>query len=514
MANKTLFKSQNNRVAPISAVNAAGGQCYNLSDEHSLAQYVVTGTFNGAFYSTAEQQLAEVQKLAAKVNPITLAKLAVYGREQGNMKDVPAYLLAVLAARGEIELVKKIFNRVCNNAKMLINFVQIIRSGVTGRKSFGTALKTLIQNWLLEKTPEQLFISSIGHGNPSLKDVVKMVHPKAKNAHQNAMLAYLLDKDYDTALLPEVVNQFETFKKDNTAELPLLPYFVLSNCALSKDNWKTVAGNMPWNTLRMNLNKLAREGVFEDKEIAKKVAEKLASKEEVLRNNAFPYELYNTLLHVENVPNNVRNALQDALDFATENTPSFDGKNVVVCIDVSGSMSSPVTGNRPGSTTKVSCANVAVLFGACLARRNDNVTIITFDNVAREVKVNTRDSVATIASSIPANGGGTDCNAAMQHILRNNLKADLIVMISDNQSWMSFGRTGTAMAESFDKIRRNNKNTKLVLLDIQAYANTQVQDSPNVLNIGGFSDEVWPTIERFVNNEKIDFVKRVNEVKL
>jgi len=47
----------------------------------------------------------------------------------------------------------------------------------------------------------------------------------------------------------------------------------------------------------------------------------------------------------ESVPGAVREALQDAMEVATENVPAVPGQ-VFICPDVSGSMQSPVTGHR------------------------------------------------------------------------------------------------------------------------------------------------------------------------
>ena len=47
----------------------------------------------------------------------------------------------------------------------------------------------------------------------------------------------------------------------------------------------------------------------------------------------------------EGVPEIVRDALQDALEVALENVPELPGR-VYVLLDVSGSMASPITGQR------------------------------------------------------------------------------------------------------------------------------------------------------------------------
>ena len=49
-----------------------------------------------------------------------------------------------------------------DNGRMLRNFVQILRSGQTGRKSLGTAPKRLVQTWLESAGDRQLLNASVG----------------------------------------------------------------------------------------------------------------------------------------------------------------------------------------------------------------------------------------------------------------------------------------------------------------------------------------------------------------
>ena len=44
------------------------------------------------------------------------------------------------------------------------------------------------------------------------------------------------------------------------------------------------------------------------------------------------------------------------------------------------------------------------------------------------------------------------------------------------------------------KIKSQNKNAKLALIDIVPNSSTQVHDDKNVLNVGGFSDSVFEII--------------------
>src|SRR5919205_1398919 len=100
MANKNLFKSLAGKLVPAAdARNEHGAPAYALTPKQALAQYAATGCLGATFYAGAGEQLARALELCEKVEPEFVAKTAVYARERGFMKDMPALLLAVLASK-------------------------------------------------------------------------------------------------------------------------------------------------------------------------------------------------------------------------------------------------------------------------------------------------------------------------------------------------------------------------------------------------------------------------------
>lgn len=526
--NKTVFKTQKNVNYPAATSyrNEAGGLAYRLEDRAALAQLLVTNCFNNTFYSSADDLAKQFNELCNKVDSEFLAKACVYGAENGRMKDSVSFGCAVLANRGPEGLyyLSQIFERVMNT-KRLYGFVQIIRSGVTGRRSFGSAVKRLIQNWINNRDGEGLFKGSIGHSNPSLSDVIKMVRPRPENREREALYAYLIGKECKSRLLPPLVQEFERFKVNPVGTVPAVPFQALSNIKLSTSQWEQLALSMPWNTLRMNLNTLERNGVFNNRSVVRQLAAKLASKDEVARNNVFPYQLMTAYKFAENVPSEINVALQDAVELSTYNVPSYDC-DVAVMVDTSGSMSSPVTGNRLGSTSKFTCVELASLIASTVLRKNPGSKIIPFDTQVHSCKFNPRDSLITNASTLARfGGGGTDCSCALRSLnVSRDWKYDLLFMISDNESWASlnsgyrgysYGRGSYPdMAHEWSVYRKANPKAKMVLLDIQPNTSTQVQSDKNVLNCGGWSDVAFEIVGAFLKGEKDSFVTAINNVNL
>src|SRR5262249_55625351 len=100
MASKTLFASIPGHLLPKpDEINEGGGPAYAFAPKHALAQYAVTGCLNATFYASGTEQLEKVLSLSSEVEPEFVAKTAIYARERGWMKDMPALLCAVLATR-------------------------------------------------------------------------------------------------------------------------------------------------------------------------------------------------------------------------------------------------------------------------------------------------------------------------------------------------------------------------------------------------------------------------------
>lgn len=507
MANKTLFKSLIGKLMPATdAINEERAPAYALSPKHQLAQYAATGCLNTTFYATADEQLAKVLELCADIDAEFIAKTAVFCRGRGFMKDMPALLCAVLSVKDR-ELLARVFPRVIDNAKMLRNFVQIMRSGAVGRKSLGSAPKRLVREWLDARDPATLFKSSVGQ-DPSLTDIVKMVHPKPRDAARDALFGYFIGRDYAFDELPEVARNFEAFKngkQGESREVPDVPFQMLTALELGTAEWTAIARRAPWQMTRMNLNTFARHGVFGQPGMTELIADRLRDGSAIAKARVFPYQLmvaYTMANANADIPKEVCEALQDAMEIAIANVPEFDGK-IFVFPDISGSMHSAVTGYRRGATTAVRCIDVAALLAATVLRKNPRAEVIPFESNVVKVRLNSRDSMMTNAAKLASvGGGGTNCSAPLALLNRRKAKGDLVIFISDYESWVDAGGgRGTATMREWNAFKQRNPNARLACIDVQPYRTVQAVEREDILNVGGFSDQVFEVIAEFARGE-------------
>ncbi len=520
MANKTIFASKQQAKPKTIEYNEAGGRAYKLKSRAALAQLAATGTLNQTFYQNAQVQLDNILNLALEVEPEFVAKTAIYARQKAHMKDTPVVLLALLSEL-DAELFKQVFPLIIDNGKQLRNFVQIMRSGMIGRKSLGSLPKRMVNKWILSASDQQLIAANIGN-SPSLADVLKMTHPKPKTVQHDAFFAYVLGKEYQLVQLPTQVQALEEFRLGTATQVPKVPMQLLTNLNLNAKQWAEIAKNGSWQMLRMNLNTFLRHDVFKIKGMTKIIADKLMDEQAIAKSRVFPYQLMMAWSALaEDMPHEIANALKFAMQRAIANVPKLEG-NVVIAIDVSGSMSSSVTGYRQGATSQLRCVDAAALFASAFKYVNPNIRLMPFDTEVRQLsnfskvqeylkrkhfgkQQNSEIDIFALAKKFASMcGGGTDCSKPLELLVKENAKVDMVIFFSDNESWadqVPRSHRKTGMMHYWKQLKQHNPDAKLVCVDLQPYTTTQMPEHSDVMNVGGFSDTVFQLIESFAKNE-------------
>lgn len=542
MANKRLFSSIFRREPRANALNEAGGAAYAMDPKHALAQVAATGTFGNVYYASAQAQLDELRGLIDQVNDNEfLAKLAVYAREKAFMKDLPAALLVALSTR-DTKLMHQVFDRVVDNGRVLRTVFQMVRSGQFGRKSLASSMQRAFQRWLNEASVSKLLSASIGN-DPSLRDVLRLARPTPKDNQRRALFGWLTDKEVSKwapaaeADLPIEVQKLIAYRQASSedvqaqlvADLPAR-WDLLADVASGPAVWKALARRMGPQALRMNLNTLLRHQVLSDPEMVDFVAARLSDAEAIRRSRQFPYQYLAAYLNVSSdVPDKIRQALNQAAEIACGNIPVLPGP-VLIGVDTSGSMSSPVSGFRGrGATSRMRCVDVAALFAAAVLRKNPDSVVVPFDTQAYDVSMDPADTILSLAKRLAKfGGGGTDCSIPLR-VANERYKRRAfagVVLVSDNESWVYANRAfamspdgGTGVMREWLKFEKHQRQLgvpqpKLICIDIQPYTTAQVPERANILNIGGFSDAVFQVVASFLADDSARFVAEVEAIEL
>ena len=470
------------------------------SPEHTLARLAVTGTFHGTFHAAAEERLARARDLADQVSPELVAKVAAYCREHRKEVDLPALLVANLAAR-DVATMNRVFTRVVDDGATLRSFVRIVRSGVTGRKSFGSAPKRALRAWFAARTPDVVFRHSIGQ-DPSMSDVIKMVRPPPRNdegeadAVREALYGYLIGKSVDSSALPPLAKAFDAFKRGE-GPVPDVPFEMLTALPLRAEHWTDLATKMTASQLRVHLTTLARLGILDAPELEAIVATTLADAEGYRHGRVMPFDVLASLRTAdERVPASILSALALGLEHATANVPRLDGR-VVIAPDVSGSMRRSLGGAR------LRLLDVAALVTAVVLRRSTEAKVAPFadDVLELDPPPTARDPVLATLDRLGALPiGNTRC--PLERLVPASF--DLLVVVTDALIDLA----------QWDAIRAASPDARLVVVDLRRFPRP-FPYRPDVLHVAGFSDSVFDVLTPFVRGDlQADHLRAIESVVL
>jgi 60 kDa SS-A/Ro ribonucleoprotein len=132
-------------------------------------------------------------------------------------------------------------------------------------------------------------------------------------------------------------------------------------------------------------------------------------------------------------------------------------------------------------------------------RKNPGAKVLPFERDVVKLVLNPRDSVMTNAQALASiGGGGTNCSAPLALLNKERAQVDLVILVSDNESWVDARRGGaTQTMIEWEALKQRCPNARLVCIDIQPNATTQAVERADILNVGGFSDAVFTMLAKF-----------------
>lgn len=123
-------------------------------------------------------------------------------------------------------------------------------------------------------------------------------------------------------------------------------------------------------------------------------------------------------------------ALERAFGHAFESV-ELTGRSFVVGVDVSGSMGWGEVWGVPGLTQRLAAA----CFAMTLVRTEPDVRTMAFAHEFRPLDLGPRSRLAEIAEAMDVmDFGGTDCALPMLWALENRVRADVFVVLTDNET--------------------------------------------------------------------------------
>lgn len=460
--------------------NRSGYEAYIMDDRDHLVTAVLTTMFGEPmYYGSTDSEIVELAVKFAKTDPDFLARLTVYARREMNMRSV-SHVLASVIAREAAEYTRVVLRNIIIRPDDITEIMSCYLA-MYG-KPFPNAMKREIASVIQKFNEYDLAKYNGGKKSLKLRDVLRITHPVPKDAETEVMFKKLLE---------------------GTLEVPYTWETELSAKGNKKEVWNEliVSGKVGYMALLRNLRNIVKCQANVDD-----VLRIISDPERVKKSRQLPfrfYSAYRTLYANGLMTDEIKNALENALESSIDNMEKIPGRTLIA-IDVSGSMDYYVSGN-----SGVTCRDIASLLGAMASRICEDSVICRFDYSNAKwgtfgekgyciEQYGKYDSIIDIADR-SFNGGGTDLSLPMKYALeedptRKRHPFDRIIYFSDNECNNCFNGQNKPVQGMADKYRKQyNKNFWVHAVDLRGYGTQQFIGKRFNL-IAGWSESVLPFI--------------------
>jgi hypothetical protein len=347
-------------------------------------------------------------------------------------------------------------------------------------------------------------------------DVIELVHPSPKDSVQSDLFKFALDRRRDASAEPseslvmlQKRKEFLALSGSDKRKLvdSGLAADVLAEAGLTWEvlgstieggmdakAWEAVIPSMGYMALLRNLRNFEEKGVSEA--VLAQVAARIADPAEVAKSRQLPFrflaayyatmgidrEGYDSYYgHKPVVTGSLRFAfpLEQALKASLGNVPSLKGKTLIL-VDRSGSM-----WHENSKNTKMNFADSAAIFGAALALRAEDATLVQYGDTSEEIKFNKNASVLSLIDQFKGLGGTATGKAMQTHY---NSSDDRVILITDEQA-NGFSGWGSRVSAS-DVV---SANTPLYTFNLVGYK-AGAAEKANRVTLGGLTDQSFKLI--------------------
>ena len=522
-------------------VNAMGEQAYQLSAKEELVSTCMTTFLSGDHYYETEKEVVNriIDKLD-QVDPLFAAKLALYVRNEGNLRSVTHLIAATIAksVSGK-EWAKRFYNKIVVRPDDMSEILSAyaVQNGMdlkhirkipnSIKKGFKTALERL--------DAYQIDKYKMNSRQVKMLDLVNLFHPKGTQKNSQAY-HNLVNGESLAGLYASKVLEKEMTK----AGQKTVGKAVEEKQEAKKEAIETVLSNVKGMPV-MNLLRNLRNIIMYAPDSVKEACLQLRNEDKILKSRLLPFRFATAYEEIEKMTysdkkedtsiafesdykntkgssiqfhylkEQVLDAIEDALQISCKNIPELEG-NTAILIDHSGSVRGDGGGSsRVSAFSKTTSAMIGNLFGSMMAYRQKNVYIGLFGDRLIPVKVDRNKRLLDFNKESfkkgEGCGGGTE--QGIYDFFRNAVtekkKIDNIIVFSDCQigsngstSW--YGTRGSERSATFQDLvkqfRKINPFCNIIVVDIRNTRGNNVFYKPErVLNIAGWSTNIFDVIK-------------------
>lgn len=522
-------------------VNAMGEQAYQLSAKEELVSTCMTTFLSGDHYYETEKEVVNriIDKLN-QVDPLFAAKLALYVRNEGNLRSVTHLIAATIAksVSGK-EWAKRFYNKIVIRPDDMSEILSAyaVQNGMDLKhiRKIPNAIKKGFKTALERLDAYQIDKYKMNSRQVKMLDLVNLFHPKGtqKNsqAYHNLVNGESLAGLYASKVLEKEMTKAGQKTVGKTVE---------EKQEAKKEAIETVLSNVKGMPV-MNLLRNLRNIIMYAPDSVEEACLQLRNEDKILKSRLLPFRFATAYDEIEkmgysdkkedtsiafesdykntkvssiqfhHLKEQVLDAIEDALQISCKNIPELDG-NTAILIDHSGSVRGDGGGSsRVSAFSKTTSAMIGNLFGSMMAYRQKNVYIGLFGDRLIPVKVDRNKRLLDFNKESfkkgEGCGGGTEQGIYdfFRQAVSEKKKIDNIIVFSDCQigsngstSWygLGSGERSATFQDLVKQFRKINPFCNIIVVDIRNTRGNNVFYKPErVLNIAGWSTNIFDVIK-------------------
>ena len=455
--------------------NSAGGFTWALDRWARLDRFLVLGTEGGTYYIgerplTRESAAAAMECVAEDGARVVRRVVEISASGRAPKNDPALFVLAMAAGVGDD----------ATRAAALAALPVVARTGthlfhwmrfVKAFRGWGRGVRTAVGRWYTAKSPNDLAYQILKYqarDGWSHRDALRLAHPKA-TSYDHDVLFRFATRGWSAvagsnALRTDVGGRLEAaqaVREMSPADAArvirvyrLTREMVPTELLVHPVVWEALLESMPLGALVRNLGVMSRVGLLVAGSAASRtVVARLGDREGIRRARLHPLALLaalRTYARGRGVKGEgtwapvaeVVDALDGAFYLAFENAPAT-GRRIMLALDVSGSMMSPVHG-----MSFISCREASAAMALVTAATEPEHRLVAFTRGGYRsmwpglgsglapLPISPRqrlDDVVKVVEGLPF--GGTDCALPMVEALKHRWAVDVFVVFTDSETW-------------------------------------------------------------------------------
>lgn len=499
--------------------NSAGGFVYAIDPVDHFDRFLLLGTAGGTYYASERKLTREGMALCARLaRDLPCDKYASRVMIAGNAAPKRTYAIYAIAAaliHGDEHLrslAPTMAREVCKTGTDVFE----LASYVKGSRGWGATVQKTFNEFLDEKDAKALGLWAVKYRSRhgwTWRDLVRMQHP----TKHDALYGFMTGKTDPVGILVvdgylKVQGMTDEAEIIDTVVKHGLPWEALTDEQRTPAVWKASLPHIGnWAVLR-NLAMFTRKGMTQDREFLVDVETRIRGSHrlhpitvlEALRTYGSGGTLGRSRAESFHPEPLIIGALEQTLEESFTSGVESTNQNVLVALDVSGSMAQSVSGSFV-----LSCADVGAALTLAFLKNEKFAKAIAFSDGRSTNFLGNRGATCPLTWSAQTSFSeavnsmrgmpfaGTDCAAPMVDALGNGLhNIDTFVVITDNETW-------AGKIHPMDALRayrqKTGRNSKLAVIGLTA-TNFSIADpsDPGTMDFVGFSSDLPKALASFM----------------